>query len=59
MDENLIFLSKVRIRYAEVLIELGLQWIETHPFHTPEEFLNLFMPPRDEILEILQSIQKS
>lgn len=52
--ENFNFLSKVRMRYAEVLIELGLEWIESHPYHEPEDFLNFFLPPREEILQILK-----
>lgn len=52
-DVDFNLLCKIRLRYAELLVELGLEWINAHPFHEPDDFLNFFLPPRDEILQIL------
>lgn len=52
------FLCQVRIRYSELLIEFGLYLIETRMFNNPEEFLELLLPPKDEISEILNQAWK-
>lgn len=52
-DDYFTFLCQVRVRYSELLIEFGLHLIETRMFSDPEEYLELLLPPKDEIIKIL------
>lgn len=54
MEQNLDFLSEVRKTYSNLLIEIGFQYLKCYSHACPEEFLETFMPPRDDILTILK-----
>jgi hypothetical protein len=53
MDENLDFLNKARVIFSELLIHIGCQQLEIFPQADPAEFLETFLPPRNDIFEIL------
>lgn len=54
MNEDFFnFLCQVRIRYSELLLEFGFYLIETRMLNDPEKYLESLLPPRDEILKIL------
>lgn len=55
MEDNLDFLSEILITYSNVLLEIGLQWIELYPNCDPEEFLDEYLPSRTLILDILKT----
>lgn len=53
MEKILNFLADSRLKYSNLLIEIGLSWIESNRHSSPEEFLDEYLPPREIILEIL------
>lgn len=53
MDENLDFLNEARLVFSELLINIGFEQLKIFPQSSPAEFLDTFLPPRDDILEIL------
>jgi hypothetical protein len=53
MDENLDFLNEARIVFSQLLIHIGFQQLQIFPQADPEEFLDTFFPPRNDILEML------
>lgn len=57
MDSNLNFLNDIRIKNSQLIIEIGLQWIESFPHCDPQEFVDYYFPPRDSIMEILKEEQ--
>lgn len=57
-DDYFHFLCQVRVRYSELLIEFGMHLMDISLFDDPEEYLDLLLPPRDEILKILNQAWK-
>ena len=57
MDENIDFLNEARIAFSELLIHIAFQHLQIHPQASIEEFLDTFLPPRDDIFEILLNEQ--
>lgn len=57
MDENFDFLNEARIVFSELLILIGFQQLGIFPDADVDEFLETFLPPRNDILEILKSEQ--
>lgn len=53
MEDNLEFLNKARSTYSQLMVEVGLQYMEEFPQADPEEFVETFLPPREGILESL------
>lgn len=51
--ELIEFLNEARIVYSELLIQIGTVHMKRNPLSNPEEFLELYSVPRNEILEIL------
>lgn len=58
MEENLDFLNKARVSYANLLIEIGMEYLETFSHASPEEFLDDFALPSDQILRVLKKEQR-
>lgn len=54
MDQNLDFLADARENYSQLMIEIGSQYLKIFPQANPEEFLETFMPPHNDILMILK-----
>lgn len=57
MDEHFDFLSEARVVFSELLIHIGFQQLQIFPQADLAEFLDTFIPPRDDILEILRGEQ--
>lgn len=57
MENNLNFLNDIRIKYPQLLIEIGLQWIESFPYSDPQKIVDYYFPPRDSIMKILKEEQ--
>jgi hypothetical protein len=53
MDEHFDFLNEARVIFSELVIHIALQQLRISPESDVEEFLDTFLPPRDDILEIL------
>lgn len=51
MENNLNFLNKIRIKYSQLFVENGLQWIESFPHSDPQQFVDYYFPPRDSIIK--------
>ena len=54
MENNLNF----RIKYPQLFIEIGLQWIESFSYSDPQKIVDYYFPPRDSIMKILKEEQK-
>lgn len=46
-------LHEARIVFAELLIQIGTEHLKRNPLSNPAEFLELYLPSRHELLEIL------
>lgn len=53
MENNLNILNEIRMKYSEFLIEVGMQSIEMFPDINLNEFVDNYLPPREDVLEIL------
>lgn len=58
MEENLDFLNRARVTYANLLIEIGMEYLETFPHASPSEFLDDFALPSEHILRVLKKEQR-
>lgn len=54
MEKNLEFLNQARVTFSELLIQIGIEQLNECPLASPEEFVDTFMPPYDDILMILK-----
>lgn len=54
MEENLDSLNKARLRFSQLMIEIGMQYVASFPWAEVEEFVDTYIPPRNEILSILR-----
>lgn len=59
MESYIEFLNEARIAYSEILIEIGFLHLKNCPLSEPEEFLELYLPPKLDILEILNKRKKN
>ncbi|CRK93479.1 CLUMA_CG007015, isoform A [Clunio marinus] len=57
MEDNLEFLNKARLTFSKVIIEIGLQYLSIFPHNDLEEFLEIYMPPFNDIHDILKEAQ--
>jgi hypothetical protein len=53
MDEHFDFLNEARVVFSELLIHVAFQHFRIFPESDVGEFLDTFLPPHDDILEIL------
>lgn len=58
MENYIEFLNEARIAYSELLIQIGFLHLKKYPLTDPKEFLELYFPPKLDILKILNEKKK-
>ena len=54
MEENLNFLNKIRVNYSQILLQIGIQYLQEHPDNNPTEFVATYFPPHRDVYKILK-----